>query len=216
MRVSLIGPGNVEYHFKELLRMSEDRLIKHIESIADVLIKSKVELVLLPDYGLSLDIAKKVKENGDNKIIATIPLDDKELGYERLKQFIDLKVGGKNLFDAQINTGDWYKQDMTKCLFGDVILFLGFSLGSMGELVYAFYLYKILGKYVNKINSEIVAGQTIPFTVLIYKPFVKGKLNFEIEEYINKAGGQIYYIRNAKELKEKLQESDNRNIYKSL
>jgi hypothetical protein len=77
---------------------------------------------------------------------------------------------------------------------------------TVGELSYGFYLYKLLGKNTIKLNSEIKAGQSIPFIVLVYKPFVKEKLSFELEEYIKKAQGQIFYIENANELKTKLNE----------
>jgi hypothetical protein len=57
-----------------------------------------------------------------------------------------------------------------------------------------------------KISKDAIVGKTIPLTIFIYKPFFKGKLNYEIEEYIKKAGCQIFYIKNPKELKEKLNE----------
>ncbi len=51
------------------------------------------------------------------------------------------------------------------------------------------------------IHKKIQAGEKIPFTVLIYKPFFKNKLPFEIESYIKKTGGDIIYIKSSKELK---------------
>lgn len=201
MRVCLIGPGDINYHFNELLKIPREELTKHTLNITKALLKQ--EIVLLPDKGLPFEIAKRYKEMKGKKIIGTVPKQDKDFGVSHLKSYFD-----SGLFDEIIDTGDWYKQDLTNCLFGDVVLMLGNTIGSIGELSYGFYLYKLLGKNATKLHKDIKAGQTIPFIVLIYKPFVKGKLNIEIEEYIKKANGQIFYIKNVKELKEKLLELD--------
>lgn len=199
MRIVLSGPGDIDYHFGELLKMPQDKLEVHIVNITRSLLD--YELVLLPDKGISLEIAKKYKELNGKKIIATLPKEDVEIGINHLQSYLDLKI-----WDETINTKTWYKHDLTHNLFGDVILYLGNSLGSVGELSYGFYLYKLLGKNITKLNSNMSAGQNIPLTILIYKPFVKDKLSFEIESYIKKAQGQIFYIKTVKELKEKLNE----------
>ncbi len=144
---------------------------------------------------------KKYKELNGKRVTATLPKEDYEIGIDHLKTNLNLDI-----WDETINTKTWYKHDLMHNLFGDVILYLGNSLGSVGELSYGFYLYKLLGKNTIKLNSEIKAGQSIPFIVLVYKPFVKEKLSFELEEYIKKAQGQIFYIENANELKTKLNE----------
>lgn len=205
MRIVLAGPGNIDYHFGELLEMSKEKLDEHILNITQNLLDE--ELVLLPDKGISLEIAKKYKELNGKKLIATLPKDDSEIGINHLQQYLDL-----NIWDETINTKTWYKHDLTHNLFGDVVLFLGNSLGSIGELAYGFYLYKLLGKNITKLNPEFKAGQKIPLTIFIYKPFVKDKLSFEIESYIKKAQGQIYYIKNAEELKERLEELKTKDI----
>jgi hypothetical protein len=58
MRIVLSGPGNIEYHFNELLQISKEDLDEHILNITRVLLND--ELVLLPDKGISLEIAKKI------------------------------------------------------------------------------------------------------------------------------------------------------------
>ncbi len=199
MRIVLSGPGDIDYHFGELLKIPKEKMDKHIVNITRSLLD--YELVLLPDKGISLEIAKKYKELNGKKLIATLPKDDSEIGIKHLQSYLDL-----GLFDEIINTKTWYKHDLTHNLFGDIILFLGNSLGSVGELSYGFYLYKLLGKNITKLNFDMRAGQNIPLTIFIYKPFVKDKLSFEIESYIKKAQGQIFYIENAEELKEKLKE----------
>ena len=55
-----------------------------------------------------------------------------------------------------------------------------------------------------KIHPGIRAGRTIPFSVIIYKPFVKEELSYEITEYIKRSKGRVYYATNTQELKKLL------------
>ena len=116
------------------------------------------------------------------------------------------------IVDEIIDTDNWYKQDMINAILGDVVLMLGNSLGSLREITAGFYLYKLFQgekpkvDVTNKrIHKDAVAGDNIPFTLLIYKPFFKKKLNYEIEVYIKKSKGQIFYIKNARHLKKILE-----------
>ncbi len=202
----MIGAGDVSYHYKELLKIPEAKFNKHLVKIAKVLAKNS-EIVLLPDRGISFEVAKKYKEFGGSKVVGTIPVSDKTFGTKHLEPFINATVDGKKLFDETIDTDNWYKQDLTHCLFGDVILMLGNTLGSLGELSYGYYLYKLVTGYkpevktaIKNIHPDARAGTQTNFSLLVYKPFVKGKLSFEIEEYIKKMGCKIYYVKNAKEL----------------
>ncbi len=207
LKVVLIGPGNIKYHYSELLKINENKFSEHFEKIAKVLAETS-EIVLLPDEGACFELAKKYKEFKGKKCYALVPLDDKDFDITHLKPFMNEKVNNKKLFDKVINTGNWYKQDLTHCLYGDVILMLGSSLGSLGELTSSFYVYNILkgqkqgyDTSKEKIHKDILAGKKIPLTLIIYKPFIKSDLQFEIKEYIKRIGGRIYYAKNAEELK---------------
>jgi hypothetical protein len=206
MRIVLSGPGNIDYHFNELLQIPKEKVDKHIVNITKCLLDD--ELVLLPDKGISLEIAKKYKELKGKKLIATVPENDLDFGVKHLQLYLDLGI-----FDERINTKDWFRQDSTLLLYGDIFFLLGKSLGSMQELFEGVYLYKLFKGYKSEINiipekisNSAIVGNNIPLTIFIYKPFVKDKLSFEIEEYIKKAEGQIFYIENAEELKDKLKE----------
>jgi len=206
MRISLIGPGDIDYHFNELLKMPQNKLASHTLNITKALLP--YEIVLLPDRGLPFEIAKRYKQMKGKKVIGTVPKQDTTFGISHLKSYID-----SGIFNEIIDTEHWYKQDAVITLCGDITLVLGYTLGSMEELTFGFYLYKLFKGYKPELNvvkdkvcKDAIVGQTIPFTVLIYKPFVKGKLSSEIEEYIKKSGGQIFYIKNPKELREKLSE----------
>src|SRR3989338_5074856 len=131
MRISLIGPGDIDYHFHQMLGISQNDLDESIKVIGKELAESGAEIVLLPDRGICFEIAKAYKEAGGEKVIGTIPLDDVDFGIKHLQKYSDTLVNGKKLFDQFINTGTWYKQDLTCSLYGDKILFLGATLGSM-------------------------------------------------------------------------------------
>jgi len=82
MRVSLIGPGNIDFHYKELLKISDEDLKKHLDEIGKALVSSCVEIELLPDKGVSMEIAKLYKDKGGEKVVASVPEDDKTFGVK--------------------------------------------------------------------------------------------------------------------------------------
>jgi len=212
LRISLIGAGDIRYHYYNLLKINEEEFKREIERIAKTLVNSGYEIVLLPDKGISFEIAKEYKKLGKGKVIGTVPLSDKDFGIIHLKPYMEAKVNGRKVFDEFIDTNNWYKQDVTHCIFGDVILMLGNSLGSLGELVYSYYLQKFfiennLGLKAKRkaIHPEARAGERVPYSVIVYEPFVKERLNFEIEAYIKKLNGNVYYVENSEELKEILE-----------
>jgi len=211
MKISLIGAGDIEYHYFNLLKLDKNIFEKEIRDIAKILADSKTELVLLPDRGLPFEIAKLYKEVGGKKAYGTVPLSDKDFGIMHLKKYIDAETNGKKVFDKIIDTENWYKQDLTCCLYADSILLLGLSTGSLGELSYAFYLYKLfMGKKPEvksdgkQIHSGIIAGTKMPFSIFVYQPFMKEKLPYELEKYIEKFEGKVIYIKNPEELKKYL------------
>lgn len=202
LRISLIGAGDIKFHYFDLLKISKNIFYKQVEGIAKALRDSGSEIVLLPDRGVSFEVAKKYKELSGRKVYGTVPVSDKDFGIKHLKPYINTKINGRKLFDEIIDTQNWYKQDLTQCLYGDVVLMLGNSLGALGELVYGYYLYKLfLGNKPEikpekkSIHSEIRAGETVPFLVIVYEPFLKEKLNYEIEAYIKKLKGEVCYIK---------------------
>ena len=215
LRVCLIGAGDIDFHYFKLLKVKKPDFERHVEEIAASLVNSGSEIVLLPDRGVSFEVAKKYKELGGRKVFGTVPKSDSDFGIKHLQEFIDAEVNGKKIVDEEIDTGTWYKQDLTHCLFGDVVLVLGVSLGALGELSYGYYLYKLfLGKKPNvfvlkdKIHPKIVADSKFPFAAIVYEPFVKKKLPFEIEAYIKDCGGKVFYAESASDIKEIIEELD--------
>jgi hypothetical protein len=210
MLLSLIGPGDIEFHFQELLKIPKNKFQSELEKIAKALVNSGSEIVLLPDKGVSLELAKLYRQNNGKKVLGVAPLSDKTFGIKHLEPYVNLKINNKPLFDKIIDSGDWYKHDMTKALFGNAVLYLGSSPGTNGELNYAVYLYKLLsgnkkgietaGKF---IHPEIKADKD--FTIFVYSPFLKNKkLIEEDESYIKKFNINLVYVNSANELEKEL------------
>lgn len=211
-KLSLIGPGDVEFHYYKLLKLKPEKFQSELEKIAKALSESDVSLELLPDRGICIELAKLYKKFNGKEVIGTVPESDKIFGINHLQEYINTKVNGKPLFNRVINSGDWFKHDLIKGLMGNSILYLGASPGTDGERNYAVYLYKLLNRYKEgveisgkKIHPEINAGKN--FSILVYSPFLINKrLQKEDEEYMKKFGINLYYIKNPKQLKEKLSE----------
>ncbi len=189
--------------------MTRRELESHITSIARVLAKYSVELVVMSKAGI--DLAKKAKLYGNCKVFLPIPIHDKIFGTKHLQKYLDEYAGPNPLFDGIIDTGEWFRTDDIRLLLGDIALFLGYAPGSLRELFGGMYIYKILKRkkkelYVQreKLGSDIVAGMRIPFEVWIYSPFISRRLPEEIERYSKQIGVRLVYIRSPTDLEENI------------
>ena len=213
LRIALIGPGDIEFHYQNLLGISKEKLQSELHKIAKVLAESDVELELLPNRGICFELVKSYKSQGGNKVIALIPKSDKAYGIKHLEPYIKTKINGKELFDEEIDVGDWRQLNRLKALLGDVVLYLGISPGTELEANYGIYLFKLMNKFkegvenAQHLHPEVRAGKNIPYTIFVYTPFIKSKkIHKEIEEYMKKFRINLEYINNPEELKKKLSE----------
>ena len=199
-RISLIGPGDIEFHYKKLLDLPEEDIKNQINGISKALVNSGCEIELLPDKGICIEIAKEYKKQGGKKVVGSVPQSDNIFGISHLEKYIHEKVNGKNLFDEIINSGDWFKHDLIKGLMGNAVLYLGASPGTDGERHYSVYLYKLIKKFKEgveisgkKIHPEIRAGED--YSIIVYSPFLLNKkLPSEDEAYLEKFGIKLFYI----------------------
>jgi len=210
MRIALIGPGDVKFHYQELLKIPKAEFQAEIEKIAKALAKSRSEIELLPDNGICIEIAKLYKKYKGKKVVGSIPKSDKIFGVSHLEQYVKAEVNGKPLFDELIDTENWFKHDLIKGLMGNAILYLGASPGTDGERHYAVYLYKLIAgfkKGVN-VNSSSIHPQAMAgrdFTIFVYTPFLlAGKLPKEDKAYMEKFGVNLVYVNSASDLEKKL------------
>lgn len=211
-KLSLIGPGDIDFHYYQLLKIKSEKFQSELEKIAKALSELNISLELLPDKGICIELAKLYKKFGGKEVIGTIPQSDKTFGISHLQEYTDTKVNGKLLFDRIINSGDWFKHDLIKGLMGNAILYLGASPGTDGERNYAVYLYKLMKRFKEgvevtgkKIHPEISAGEN--FSIFVYSPFlINKKLPSEDEAYMKKFGISLFYVKSPNQLKGKLSE----------
>ncbi|MFA6974249.1 MAG: hypothetical protein WC238_05995 [Parcubacteria group bacterium] len=213
LRISLIGPGDLDFHFYNLLEIPPEALESEVKKLAKSFVEAEVELELTPSEGIAFELAKSYKKQGGKSVIGSIPKSDKGYGIKHIEPFMNETVNRKPLFNRFIDTGDWRQQNRLKALLGDVVLYLGNSPGADLELNAGIYLFKLMKGFKKGISDakylhpEVRAGINIPYTILVYCPFLKSKtLSKETEAYMEKYGISLSYIENPKQLKEKLQE----------
>ncbi len=212
LRVAIIGPGNLEFYYQKLQKINKKKLKSELKKIAKALVEADVEIVLVPDKGVDIEIARLYKKQGGKKAIGTIPKSDKRYGIEHLKPYMNEKINGKKIFDEFIDSGDWREQNRLRGFFGDIVLSLGISPGSELEMNYSTYLFKLMKGFKNGVSNvkglhpQIRANKNIPYTYFIYTPFIKNKKLYpETEAYLKEFGIKLEYIKSPKQLKEKLQ-----------
>jgi len=206
MKVCLVGPGDLDLH-AQIYGIDKSKLEKVAEEIGRILAESGVEIVLLPDRGISYRVAESYKKHNGKRVWCTVPLSDKVFHTDHLEPY-------RCICDETINTGDWFRQDLTICLFGHCILCLGLSLGTVRDFTGGYYLYKLFkGKKptvsvdIKKVHPQAVAGEIEPYTMILYMPLIKEKsLPPEMEDYIKAVGGEVRYVHDLNELKSVLLE----------
>jgi len=210
MRISLIGPGDIKFHYQELLGIPQPEFELELEKIAQALVDADVELEILPSEGVEIEVAKLYKQKGGKKVMGGIPKADKTFGIKHLQKSIDTQVNGKPLFDEFIDTGDWFKNDLIRGLLGEKLLYLGSSPGTGAARDHAVYLFKLIQRFkkgvevdATAIHPEIRARDE--FEIIVYSPFMKsGALLEEDEIYMKKFGIKLTYVSSAEELKSAL------------
>jgi len=207
VRVTLVGAGDIKYHYAQILKIKENKIEVHLNGVAKALKESNSELIVTPDKGVSFEVAKKYKSFGGKKVTALAPISDKRWGIKHLQPFLDEEISGRKIVDEVIDTLNWLEHDSTHNMFGDVTLVLAHTLGATRELCGGYYLYKLFGGgkpeakiAMEKVHPKISAGSRMPFHTIVYSPFVKEKLPMEIEKYVEKLGCKVFYVKNSSAL----------------
>ena len=154
--------------------MQETALNKLIDDIAQLLVDKKAEMVIIPNRGIPLDIAKRYKEKGGKKVLGVIPIQDKDYGLGHIKEFLPI-------VDERIDVDSWYDADGKVAAFGDICITVGMSPGVIRALTALKFHYKY-----KKSKTKLI----------IFKNTISKKLHKEIEEEM-----PIVYIENVEELK---------------
>ena len=85
LRITIIGPGDIKYHYQKLLKIREKTLKKHINNLGKVIANSNNSIAIVPDKGICLEIARSYKKQQGKQALAVIPKDDKKI-EEWIKQ----------------------------------------------------------------------------------------------------------------------------------
>jgi hypothetical protein len=173
MKISLLGTGDLS-KISRYTSMPESELAVLIEQISKLLAKSKHELVIIPNKGIPLEIAKIYKQEGGKKVMGVVPIRDKDYGLGHIEEFL-------SLIDERIEVDSWYDADGKVAALGDICLVTGLSAGVMRALT----ALKFHQKYRNNKTKLIV-----------FKNTISAKIQKEIEEEI-----PIIYINSIEELK---------------
>lgn len=141
-----------------------------IEGRARVLAEYLDRLILIPDDGVPLDIAKAYKNNGGGEVIGYIPKE----GASHLESYLafcdDIK---------EIN-GGWSVLNTCLSLKSDLMIVFGLSSGTIVEIAYT--------KYHNKYSKKYLP-------VMIDLRTISSKLPLEIEDET-----RLFYFQNDTEL----------------
>lgn len=174
MRISILGAGDVT-KISRFTGMSEAELNNLIEEIAQLLIDKGLEIVIIPNRGIPLEIAKKYKEKGGKKILGVVPTQDKDYGLAHIEEFIEIP-------DDRIDVDSWYDADGKIASEGDICLTIGMSPGVMRALTALKFHQKYKG---NKTK------------LIVFKNTLSKEIHEEIAEEI-----PITYVESLEQLKE--------------
>src|SRR3989338_386280 len=172
MKLSIIG-SSTEIILKNS-KITNEGLSTLMTGIATYLASLSAELIIVPDEGVPLEIAKFYKEAGGHKVTGIVPLWDKKFGIEHIMEFL-------GILDEKVDVKTWYEADGEIASFGDLCICIGLSPGSVVEICMMKYHAKFLGK-------------KIP--LVIFENTFSGKLPEEIKEQLY----ELTYVQRMDEL----------------
>ncbi len=172
MKVVVLGTGDLTKILR-FTRISEKELRALVDSVARLLAEKGHEIVIIPDRGIPVEVAKIYKQNGGRRVWGVVPTKDKVYGTKHIAPNL-------RLLDERIEVDSWYDADGTIAASGDVCIVFGMSPGIMREFTVLKYHYRYL-------KSET---RVIWFRNTISAPIAK-----EIEEEI-----PVTYVNSVEEL----------------
>jgi len=134
MRISLLGAGDLT-KIARFTNLSEQELENLIEKIAKLIAEKNHEIIIIPNRGIPLEIAKIYKENGGKRVFGVVPIKDKDYGLAHIKEFLPL-------IDEKIGVDSWYDADGKIAASGDICIVVGLSPGVMRAMTALKFHYK--------------------------------------------------------------------------
>lgn len=174
MKVAVIGPSDAS-KLTRLIGLEESKIEKRLEEVAKILVPHS--LLVIPDKGIPIEVAKFYKKLGGKEVIGYVPRLDKDYGIEHLKPFL-------HLLDKEIEVNDWHNAVPKMIHESDYVICLGLAPGVLIELGYVKYNLKWKKKKVKK--------------VYVFKDMISaGQLPIELEEEIKSV---LAYINSPAEI----------------
>jgi len=178
MKVSILGVGRPERILGYTV-MTEKELQKLVFDVAEYLAKKGYEIVIAPDKGIPLEVAKAYKAFGGKKVYGMVPVNDKKYGTKHIE-------GNLKFIDERIEVNDWYDVNGEIAAAGEFAICIGLSAGIMTEIAILKYHYKFFN---------------IKTKVIMFANTMTTRLPKEIEEDLK---GNLIYVNSVTDMKKYL------------
>jgi len=103
MKISVLGTGSIK-RIPKHTSLTRKEINKTIDEIAKLFVDLGCEIIIIPDKGIPVEIAKKYKELGGKKLTGIVPVNDKKYGIKHIEENLDI-------LDNNIEVSNWYNAD---------------------------------------------------------------------------------------------------------
>jgi len=174
-KVGLIGPTNI----KKLSKLTKKPVVFYIQKakeIGKILAEVGCELWVNSDKGMAINIGKAYKQNGGKKLVILYPGKDKPWPNKHTKVY-------KKYADKLRKEPNWFLANYNVVTLPDICICVGLSAGTLSELAYIKWNYKLKRGNLKKIIAirELLRERKLPAEVefdvkkiLIYVNKIKG------------------------------------------
>ena len=176
MRVSVLGTGDMT-KIPRMVGLPESEVKKIIVKVGVLLAVKGHELVIIPDRGVPIEIAKVYKDNGGKQLLGIVPTKDTQYGTT----FIE---GNLSLLDKQLEVDHWYDADGEIAAAGDVCIVIGMSPGIMREVCVLKYHYRYLNSKTKVVWFKNTLSAPLPKEIAEEIPITYVESVEELERFL--------------------------------
>jgi len=128
MKAGVIAPSKISY-IVQATKRSESEVESLLKRITKIIAENNLEIVITPDKKSPLEfVGKEYLKLKGKKLYEVLPLDDTELGY---KEWVNTDLG------EAINCGTWRNQPEKTNDVTDLLICVGYGVGSFIEMGYS-------------------------------------------------------------------------------
>jgi hypothetical protein len=159
MKVAIIGPTNVP-KIASAAGLETEAYQRCVAEAATELARRGHELVVVPDRGIGLWAAEAYRRAGGPKVIGLIPG-----GGTGIQEDTSQCQEHRHLCDVVIDDLTWHEQFPRICQLAEIMLCIGLSCGTMGEIVWTKWVggppVVVIAPLISGIPPEIMAETDI-------------------------------------------------------